>query len=318
MQEGFSEDAADLLMDKWRDGTKGSYEASWGKWASWARGWKINPFQATIADVVNFLSDMHREGKAYGTINGYRSAISSLHPSIGKQSIGENKDVCAVMAGIFKRNPPKPKYSEFWDVQTVLTYVKAMGTNDRLLVRDLGMKLAMLIALVTAGRSSDLALLDTSLMVRKGDDFVFFIQGLSKTRRVGQPPPKVDIIKFEEDLELDPVACLNEYLTRTKNLRPKEGNRLFLSSVTPFKPVQSSTIAGWLKTILGRAGIDSSVWSAHSVRGASTSKAVNSGVSIQTILETACWKGVGTFQKFYQKPIMVANPKREFTNAVLK
>ena len=125
-----------------------------------------------------------------------------------------------------------------------------MGPNDRLLVRDLAMKLAMLAALVTAGRSSDLAMLDTSLMVRSGDGFVFFIQELGKTRRVGQPPPKVDITRYEEGSELDPVACLNDYLTRTQNLRPKEGNKLFLASVKPFKPVKSCTIVGWLKTIL--------------------------------------------------------------------
>ena len=318
VEEGFSEEAAGLLMDKWRDSTKGSYEASWGKWASWARGWQINPFQATITDIVNFLSAMHREGRAYSTINGYRSAISAIHPRIGKCPVGENEDVCAVMAGIFKRNPPKPKYVQFWDVQTVLTYIKAMGPNDRLLVRDLAMKLAMLLALVTAGRSSDLSLLDTSFMVKKGDGYVFFIRDLGKTRKVGQPPPKVDIVRFEEDSNLDPVACLNEYLTRTKNLRPAEGSSLFLASVSPFKPVKSSTIAGWIKTILLRAGIDTSVWSAHSTRGASTSKASNLGVSIQTILETGCWKGVGTFKKFYKKPVLPETSKKEFAKAVLK
>ena len=193
-----------------------------------------------------------------------------------------------------------------------------MGPNDRLLVRDLAMKLAMLVALVTAGRSSDLAMLDTSLMVRKGDGFTFFIQELGKTRRVGQAPPRVEITRFEEDSELDPVACLNEYLTRTRNLRPKEGNKLFLASVKPFKPIKSSTIAGWLKTILHRAGIDTGVWSGHSTRGASTSKVANAGVSVQTILETACWKGVGTFKRFYRKPVMNVASKAEFSEAVLK
>ena len=244
LEEGFSQESADLFMDKWRDGTKGSYEASWRKWASWAREREIDPFRATIANVVNFLSCMHREGKAYGTINGYRSAISAIHQPIRKCAVGEHEDVCAVMAGIFKRNPPRPKYSEFWDVQTVLKFLKAMGSNDQLLVRDLAMKLAMLLALVTASRSSDLSLLDTTYMVKSDEGFSFFLRELGKTRKIGQPPPKVDIVLYEDDGEICPVACLTEYLLRTEKLRPKEGSSLFLSSVVPYKPVVSSTIAG--------------------------------------------------------------------------
>ena len=95
-----------------------------------------------------------------------------------------------------------------------------MGDNDNIILRDLGAKLAMLIALSAAKRSSDLTLLDTSLMADLGDKVVFHIKGLSKTRKVGQKPASVEIFKFEEDVSLDPIACLNEYLARTKNLRP--------------------------------------------------------------------------------------------------
>ena len=80
------------------------------------------------------------------------------------------------MAGIFNRNPPQPKYSNFWDVETVLTYIRAMGENVDLVLKDLGMKLAMLLALTTAGRSSDFGLLDTSFMADQGNKMVFFVR----------------------------------------------------------------------------------------------------------------------------------------------
>ena len=222
-QEGFSKESTDLLMDKWRDGTKVSYQSAWRKWSSWARGRTIDPFQATVAHIVNFLSSMHREGKVYSTINGYRSAISAIHPHIEKRPVGEHKDIRAVIAGIFNRNPPKPRYSNFWDVEAVLTYIRAMGENVGLVLKDLGMKLAILLALTTAGRSSDLGLLATSFMADQGDRMVFFVRELGKTRKIGQPPPKVEVRGFKEDSRLDPLACLNEYLARTKKLRPVEG-----------------------------------------------------------------------------------------------
>ena len=39
---------------------------------------------------------------------------------------------------------------------------------------------------------------------------------------------------------------------------------------------------------------------AHSVRGASTSKAVNMGVSINDIAD---WTNIRTFEKFYHRPL---------------
>ena len=315
---GLSQDATELLMARWRSGTQVSYESAWSKWSSWARKRQIDPFRATITNIANFLGAMHREGKAYSTINGYRCAISAIHGHIDRKPVGENEQIRGIMTGIFHKNPPTPKYSQFWDVETVLVYIRALGSNNRLILRDLGMKLAMLIALTTANRSSDLSLLDTRFMADQGDKIVFFIKEMGKTRKVGQGPPKVDICDFEDDPDLSPLGCLNEYLTRTEKLRPPKGNNLFLSSVKPFKPIKACTIAGWLKTTLERAGVDTAVWGAHSTRGASTSKAARAGVSTQTILKTACWKRVGTFKKFYQKPSEGCSDSQVFVNSVLR
>ena len=51
------------------------------------------------------------------------------------------------------------------------------------------------------------------------------------------------------------------------------------------KPVVSSTISGWLQTILMKSGVDTSNIKAHSTRSASTSKAGLQGVSIEEILK---------------------------------
>ena len=127
-----------------------------------------------------------------------------------------------------------------------------------------------------------------------GDKVIFQIKALEKTRKVGQKPRTVVIYSLPEEPRLDPVNCLRLYVERTSHLRPKQGNQLFISTVSPFQPVKSSTIAGWLKRFLDRAGIDTSIWTAHSIRGASTSKALKVGVSVQSILESANWKSVGT------------------------
>ena len=50
------------------------------------------------------------------------------------------------------------------------------------------------------------------------------------------------------------------------------------------------------------AGIDTSVFKAHSVRGASTSSALDRGVPMQDILATADWSRESTFRRFYYRP----------------
>ena len=57
--------------------------------------------------------------------------------------------------------------------------------------------------------------------------------------------------------------------------------------VKPHKPVTSQRLANWLKEILGKAGIDTTVFKAHSVRGASSTAAAEKGVHIEDILRTA-------------------------------
>ena len=54
----------------------------------------------------------------------------------------------------------------------------------------------------------------------------------------------------------------------------------------------------WLKELVGQAGIDTTVFKGHSVRGAATPKAKALALSTQQILTRTNWKGEATFYKF--------------------
>ena len=77
---------------------------------------------------------------------------------------------------------------------------------------------------------------------------------------------------------------------------------VFLTSIKPYGPATSATVARWIKTVLSKAGIDTSIFKAHSVRGAATSTAAEAGVSIPEILEAADWSSQSTFECFYFHP----------------
>ena len=78
--------------------------------------------------------------------------------------------------------------------------------------------------------------------------------------------------------------------------------RLFIAIIKPHGALTPSTIACWLKSILEAAGIDTSIFNAHSVRGASTSKAANVGITIHNILKAADWKSGQSSKSFTISP----------------
>ena len=54
--------------------------------------------------------------------------------------------------------------------------------------------------------------------------------------------------------------------------------------------------------MLNNAGIDTSIFKAHSVRSAACSSASEAGVTTATILDAADWATETVFQRFYYKP----------------
>ena len=82
-----------------------------------------------------------------------------------------------------------------------------------------------------------------------------------------------------------------------------EPAQLFLSYKKPHEPVTKPTLARWLKSVLDSAGIDISLYKAHSTRAASTSKAGMAGIRLEEIVKQGNWSSSSTFERYYRKPI---------------
>ena len=85
-------------------------------------------------------------------------------------------------------------------------------------------------------------------------------------------------------------AILRVYEERTRRLRETEAQtKLFLGTVKPHNPVALSTVARWLRSMMEKAGIDISVFKAHSKRGTAVTAAANAGITTEDILKAADW-----------------------------
>ena len=129
---GLSNDASNLLVESWRKGTQSSYNTCWKYWNSWCGERNVDPIQASVECVANFLTELYNKGYAYSSINSYRSAISAYHVGTSGVPIGQHKVVCRIMSGIFNKRPPQPKYTCTWDVDVVLKYLNSQEENKNL------------------------------------------------------------------------------------------------------------------------------------------------------------------------------------------
>ena len=89
-----------------------------------------------------------------------------------------------IMKGIYNSRPPKPKYTSTWDVNKVVTYLAELGPNDSLSLKDITIKLAMLMALVQASRSSELAALDLKFRAYRPEGVSFTLPTVAPAFRV--------------------------------------------------------------------------------------------------------------------------------------
>lgn len=158
--QGLSSEASDLMFASWRDKTNSNYGSFFAKWVGWCQQWGRNPHSGPVADVVAFLAELFSQGYQYQSLNCYHSAISSVHEKVDGNSIGVHPAVTRLLKGAFHSRPPQPRYLSFWDVGTVISYLRNLGDNDSLNLRHLTFKTAMLLALTRPSRSANLAKLD--------------------------------------------------------------------------------------------------------------------------------------------------------------
>ena len=311
-----SPEIADVIMFSWRGSTKKQYNVYINQWIQFCGKRTCDPLHPTVNNVLGYLHSLHEKGLSYSALNTARSAISNIDSSYIQPNhtpIGKHPLVCRYLKGIFNKQKPVPKYNTIWSVDLVLDYLSLLWPLDKITLKDLTLKLVMLIALTTGQRCQTQTYLDISdpYMKKNEDCFEFALTEHLKRDRPGKVFGNVRLYKYPIK-ERCVYETLEFYLKATENCR--NSTSLLVSFIKPYKAVTSSTIGHWLKTVLASAGIDTKMYSAHSTRCASTSKAVAT-VSADMIIRTAGWNEESTFRKFYDRPVALTN---QMSTSVLK
>ena len=114
----------------------------------------VSPTDCPVEVVLNFLTILRRVfNYKYQTICGYRSAISKFHVGIDNAAVGECRPVRRLTRSCFIENPPLPRYTEVWDVDKLLTYLKSLAPQSDLTDLQLSVKTLSLLFVLSLSRS---------------------------------------------------------------------------------------------------------------------------------------------------------------------
>ena len=125
----------------------------------------------------------------------------------------------------------------------MLDYWKTFDGSSALSLKDLSLKLTMLLFLLLASVDKlSISLTFTVYIQDLGDRYRISVHEKLKQTKPSRHLEPIELLPFPEDKELCVVQHLREYIHRTDFLR-KDHSQLLLSYVKPFKLVARDTVS---------------------------------------------------------------------------
>lgn len=280
-------------------------------WWAFCQSSAVPLFLPSPQQFLSFFSQELNTAGSYASINTTRSAISL----ISSNEIGSHPLTKRFCKGVGVLKPPRPRYDYIWDPAPVIAKLALLFPHESLSLEKVTKKLVLLLALATGQRIQTLAAMKLS-QISLSEKIIIRVPDRLKTSAPGRPQPIFSFSPFEGHENLCIYSLLKHYLHITKDIRSPSQDSLFLSFVRPHKAVGSQTISRWLKSGLEECGVKSDLFTAHSTRHASTSKAAQKGVALDLIKRAAGWSGQSrVFAIFYNRPMF--DPE-EFNRTVLR
>ena len=122
-----------------------------------------------------------------------------------------------LILGVFNLRPSIPRYVETWDIQLVLQKLQAMGLLCSLSLKELTLKLVMLMVLTQAARVQTLHLLLFGTIHSEKDSFFYLVRG----QHIKQCRPKFNMYvvtckAYAKNNGLYVCKTLKKYIVKTE------------------------------------------------------------------------------------------------------
>ncbi|XP_044137194.1 uncharacterized protein LOC122928435 isoform X1 [Bufo gargarizans] len=317
IRKGFSEALTSTMLSSRKRVTNTIYARIWKRFLSFSGiDTEVWPEKISTRQVLEFLQRGLSLGLAKSTLKVQVSALSAL----SGRSLAMDPWVVRFFRAVDRVAPVRGPRFPPWDLNLVLKALTSPPFEPMVesSIRNLTLKLVMLIALTSARRVSELqavsinppfmSIREDRVILRPDPKFIPKVP--SRTNRVQEivlpvffPDPKTE----EEDRWhlLDVRRCLIHYLERSKDWRKTSSLFVLFAGARKGNTASKSTIARWIRELISLAYSCSGLspplsLKAHSTRAMSTSWAERSNVSIVQICRAATWASPSTFYKHYR------------------
>jgi hypothetical protein len=213
-------------------------------------------------------------------------------------SIGEHPWVTHLFKGIASARPTRARYSQYWEIDPLLNEVKGWGPNVSLSMKQLTQKTIILLRVATLDRSSDIAYIKRSSITFHAEYMSVDYHSKKQQRRSDQSFRHV-VARLADEV-LCPVATTEHYMQRTAQFIRNSRDRLILS-VDGSKPLGAERIAKLVLEVMKKAGVDTTIFKAGSLRGAAASQALDHGLPVEDVIRMGQWRSYSVFDRFYNR-----------------
>ena len=303
--------------------TRNKYAIAWRVFQRWcsSRPGDVVPHQARVSVILTFLQSFLDDGKSFAAVKLNLAAISACHVGFNGKTVWKHPLVRQFMKGASRLHQVSRTLVPPWDLTLVLDALTQAPFEplEAVGLKHLTLKTALLVALTSAKRVSDLHALSISpecmqfnddnsrVTIRPNPAFVpknFLAPSAPVDLKAFHPPP----FNSESEKRLNslcPVRALRLYIDRTSPSR-RGHSQLFVAwnPRTIGRPITKVRLSQWIVEAIRIAytskGVQPpEVLRAHSTRGVSTSWALLKGVSIQEVCTAASWSSTSTFARYY-------------------
>lgn len=280
-------------------------------------------FQCSVGIVLTFLQELLDKNKSFSTIKVYLAAISACHVGFGDKTAGQHPLIRQFMKGARRLRPVSKPLAPPWDLPMVLDTLSRPPFEplEQLDLKVLSLKTALLVALATAKRVSDIHALsvnpacmqfhpdDAKVVLKPNPAFIPKVFNPSLSCRpielLAFNPPPFSSPEQERLHALCPVRALRAYVDKTAAIRKTD--QLFVSCAKSHlgKPLTKQRLSHWMVAAIALAYTSKGLQPpaglrAHSTRGMSASWALFHGFPIEDVCLAACWSTPTTFVRFYR------------------
>ena len=134
--------------------------------------------------------------------------------------------------------PSQPRYSKMWGINKVLIYLKGLGRNEDLTLRQLTLKTDMPLSILAGRRLHTLHQLETSTMniSDTGGKVICHIIDLTKCFKPSRPNKPIVFGAYTEYKFLCPVTYIKKYLHISAGLVDRKCTQFFIKHGKPNHP----------------------------------------------------------------------------------